>query len=79
MNPNEQQAARHTLLLVQFNQSVSSRTFYDFDSLSAAMGGVCVLYEKELKALNPKLTNITYDISDLYGYLDQLCDISLLV
>ena len=36
-------------------------------------------YEKELKVLNPKLENMTYDISDLFPYLDQLADISLMV
>ena len=71
--------SRHTLLLVQYNHSLASRTFLDFTSLAAALDGVCLLYEKELKALNPSMTNITYDISDLYSYLDQLADIALLV
>ena len=35
--------------------------------------------EKELKTLNPKVRNITYDIADLYAYLDQLQDLSCLV
>ena len=71
--------ARHTLLLVQYNLSASSRTFLDFDSVPAAMDGVCGLYEKELRALNPNQQNITYDIADLYAYVDQLADISCLV
>ena len=73
------ESARHTLLLVQFNSNLASRTFLDYESLALAMDGVCALYEKELKVLNPKVVNITYDISDLYSYLDQLADISLLV
>jgi len=40
---------------------------------------VCGLYEKELKTLNPQVRNITYDIADLYTYLDQLQDLSCLV
>ena len=68
-------AQHHTLLLVQFNTTVASRTFLDFESLSDAMNGICALYEKELKVLNPKMPNITYDISDLYAYIDQLSDI----
>ena len=76
MSPSAQ---RHTVALVQFNTSVASRTFLDYESLPAAMDGVCALYEKELKALNPTVDNITYDIADLYTYLDQLADISLLV
>ena len=70
---------RHTLMLVQFNASLSSRTFLDYASPHAAMDGVCVLYEKELQVLNPKAGSITYDISDLYTYIDQLADISLLM
>ena len=96
-------APRHTLLLLQFNSSISSRTFLDYESIDAAMDGVCHLYEKEvlacarvdlrapsahvprlgscpqLKVLNPKMANITYDISDLFSYLDQVTDISLLI
>ena len=71
--------SRHTLLLVQYNHSLASRTCLDFNSLAAALDGVCLLYEKELKALNPSMKNITYDISDLYSYLDQLADVALLV
>ena len=52
--------ARHSLLLVQYNLSASSRTFLDFESLSAAMDGVCGLYEKELRALNPNQQNTTF-------------------
>ena len=43
------------------------------------MDGICALYEKELKALNKGVTSITYDVSDLYTFLDALVDISLLV
>ena len=71
--------SRHTLLLVQYNHSLASRTFLDFNSLAAALDGVCLLYEKELKALNPSMKNITYDIADLFAYIDQLSDISCLV
>ena len=77
--PPAAQDARHTLLLVQYNNSHGSRTFLDFESQSAAMDGICGLYERELKALNPGQKNITYDVADLYTYLDQLTDISCLM
>ena len=70
---------RHSLLLVQFNSSIASRTFLDYETPAAAMDGVCLLYEKELQFLNPKVPNMTYDISDLYNYIDQLEDLSLLI
>ena len=71
--------SRHSILLVQFNTSLGSRTFIDYATLGDALDGVCALYEKELKTLNPSIANITYDIADLYAYLDQLLDVSLLV
>ena len=69
----------HTILLLQPTSQATSRTYQDFETLELALDGVCTLYEKELKALNPAVRNITYDVSDLYGYLDQLTDVSCLV
>ena len=37
------------------------------------------MYEEKLKQLNPQVRNITYDISDLYSYVDQLHDVSMLI
>ena len=37
------------------------------------------MYEHKLKELNPSVQNITYDISDLYNYIDNLHDICGLV
>ena len=69
----------HTILLLQPTSQATSRTYQDFETLELALDGVCTLYEKELKTLNPAVRNITYDVSDLYGYLDQLTDVSCLV
>ena len=46
---------------------------------SAPASGICALYEKGLKALNPNVRHITYDIADLYHYIDQLTDMTCLV
>jgi hypothetical protein len=37
------------------------------------------MYEHKLKELNPSVQHITYDIADLYNYLDSLNDICALV
>ena len=37
------------------------------------------MYEHKLKELNPSVQHITYDISDLYKYLDSLTDVCGLV
>lgn len=48
-------------------------------ALSPRVADLCALYEKELKALNPNVRNITYDVADLYTYIDQLTDLNCLV
>lgn len=51
----------------------------DFPSVGAAMDALVKMYEHKLKDLNPNVTNITYDITDLYNFLDSLHDICALV
>ncbi|TVU29291.1 hypothetical protein EJB05_20851, partial [Eragrostis curvula] len=41
--------------------------------------GICGLYERKIRDINPMVPNITYDISDLYNFIDGLADISALV
>lgn len=43
------------------------------------MDGVVKMYESKLKQLNPNMKNITYDIQELYNYIDSLTDLSALV
>ncbi|KAJ3679189.1 hypothetical protein LUZ60_017200 [Juncus effusus] len=72
-------ANRHTIILLQTTQSRASRTFIDFDSISQAIDGICGMYERKIKEMNPHLHNITYDITDLYNFIDGLADLSALV
>lgn len=46
---------------------------------SRVSAGVCQMFEKRLKEIYPNLKDITYDISDLYNYIDALADLSALV
>lgn len=41
--------------------------------------GVCGMYEKLLQDLNPGLPTLTYDVADLFGFLDSLSELSMLV
>ncbi|KAL4276882.1 hypothetical protein AHAS_Ahas20G0251600 [Arachis hypogaea] len=41
--------------------------------------GICALYERKLKELNPAIRNFSYDIADLYNFMDGLADMSALV
>jgi len=43
------------------------------------MEGVCKIYEEHLKRLNPSSPQITYDISQLFDFIDELADLSCLV
>ncbi|KAL2525417.1 Enhancer of rudimentary-like protein [Abeliophyllum distichum] len=50
------------------------------DETSGSMGnGICGLYERKLKEINPAIRNLSYDISDLYNFIDGLTDLSALV
>ncbi|EPR61318.1 putative rudimentary enhancer [Toxoplasma gondii TgCatPRC2] len=69
----------HTILLVQFSDRKDSRTYVDYESVPLALDGVCQLYEQALKATNPQLKNITYDVNDLFSYIDSLRDMCALV
>uniref|UniRef100_A0A061RH26 Enhancer of rudimentary homolog n=1 Tax=Tetraselmis sp. GSL018 TaxID=582737 RepID=A0A061RH26_9CHLO len=70
---------RHTILLIQTSPSPNTRTYRDYESISGAVDGVCQIFEQKLKELNPQLPNITYDVSDLFNYIDSLRDLSALV
>ncbi|XP_031375029.1 enhancer of rudimentary homolog isoform X1 [Punica granatum] len=70
---------KHTIVLMQPSPNRASRTFMDYESVSQAIDGICGLYERKLKELNPAIRNITYDISDLYNFIDGLADLSALV
>ena len=37
------------------------------------MEGVCKIYEEHLKRTNPNIPSITYDISQLFDFIDQVC------
>mmetsp|Transcript_3229 Transcript_3229/g.4213 ORF Transcript_3229/g.4213 Transcript_3229/m.4213 type:complete len:105 (-) Transcript_3229:152-466(-) len=72
-------ASRHTIILMQPTSHQNSRKYYDYESVSLAMDGVCALFEEQLKKKNPNVPNITYGIADLFSYLDRLHDVSALV
>jgi hypothetical protein len=58
---------------------LQTRSYMDFPGVNAAMDALVKMYEHKLKELNPTVQHITYDISDLYNYLDSLHDVCGLV
>jgi len=69
----------HTIILVQYSKDLGSRTYLTFPQEIKAMDALVKMYEHKLKELNPQVQHITYDISDLYNYLDSLTDLVALV
>ncbi|EDO29024.1 predicted protein, partial [Nematostella vectensis] len=51
----------------------------DYESLEECMEGVCKIFEEHLKRTNPNTPSITYDISQLFDFIDELTDLSCLV
>lgn len=62
----------HTILLLQANVKPECRTYTDYESVNECMEGVCKIYEEHLKITNPNLPSITYDISQLFEFIDQV-------
>uniref|UniRef100_A0A452EHN6 Enhancer of rudimentary homolog n=1 Tax=Capra hircus TaxID=9925 RepID=A0A452EHN6_CAPHI len=60
----------HTILLVQPTKRPEGRTY--------RMEGVCKMYE-HLKKMNPDSPSITYDISQLSDFTNDLADLSCVV
>ncbi|XP_037100631.1 enhancer of rudimentary homolog [Syngnathus acus] len=69
----------HTILLVQPTKKPEGRTYADYESVNECMEGVCKMYEEHLKRMNPNSPSITYDISQLFDFIDDLADLSCLV
>eukprot|EP00662_Eupelagonemidae_sp_cell21_P046630 gene46630-57416_t len=66
----------HATSLYQPTRQTNSRTFSDFENIGDAMNG---LFERRLKADHPRSADITYDVADLFKFLDSLEDLSLLL
>merc|ERR1712168_887088 len=70
---------QHTIVLIQPTKKPDGRTYSDFKTIHEAMEGVCKLFEEHLKRQNPTKPQITYDVADLFDFIDQLPDLCCLV
>ncbi|CAI8043311.1 Enhancer of rudimentary homolog [Geodia barretti] len=69
----------HTILLIQPARGHESRTYTDYETVQECLEGICKIYEEHLRQLNPHSPSITYDISQLFKFVDDLFDLSCLV
>uniref|UniRef100_A0A8R1DGV5 Enhancer of rudimentary homolog n=1 Tax=Caenorhabditis japonica TaxID=281687 RepID=A0A8R1DGV5_CAEJA len=68
----------HTILLIQTSPRLDSRTWADYESITDALDAICSMYEEFLskKAAGGP---VTYDVSQVYEFLDKLSDVSLMI
>ena len=69
----------HTILLIQTADNQLSRTYLDFPSPAQAWDTLTRMFEARLKELTPGVQKITYDVQDLFRYLDNLHDVSVMM
>lgn len=69
----------HTIVLLQATGNYQSRSYLDFPTVSAAIDAVVKMYEHKLNEMNPRAQQITYDVADLFKYIDSFNDICALV
>lgn len=72
-------SGRHTIILIQYTAAYETRSYLEFPTVPAAMDALVKMYEHKLKELNPATAHITYDISDLYNFLESLKELVGLV
>lgn len=70
----------HTIVLIQTTTSPKDKIYADFQTITSACRYICDMYEAYLcnraSTLEPTLT---YDMSELYDYIDRLLDLNILV
>jgi len=70
---------RHTIVLVQFDETRESRSYLDYDSVPDALDGICQLYEQSLKVRYPNKDSVTYDVEDLFSFVESVGDLCCFV
>ena len=65
--------------MTQRNDDPASKLWEDYDNVEDAMDGVCRMYERHLKKEYPTKKQITYDVANLFDYIQDMPDMSCLV
>lgn len=74
---NQQQTKGHVLLLLQ-PAGEKTRTYSDFDSILAAVEGLCSIFEETYKKEN-KVQDVEYEIDDVIAFFDNFDEVLLFV
>mmetsp|Transcript_35445 Transcript_35445/g.78642 ORF Transcript_35445/g.78642 Transcript_35445/m.78642 type:complete len:105 (-) Transcript_35445:2658-2972(-) len=68
----------HTILLLQTAKHDSTRFYQDFSTVSNALEGFLKMYETRLREMNPSVKSITYELSSLFQYIDDIRELVVL-
>ena len=60
---------------MQYTPNYATKTYADFETVQESMTFICDRFEKKLKKENPNSPQITYGLTDLLKYIDDLHDI----
>ena len=55
------------------------QTYSGYETINECMEGVCKIYEDHSKRTSPNIPSITYNVSQLCDFINQLADLSCLV
>uniref|UniRef100_A0A182QJV6 Enhancer of rudimentary homolog n=1 Tax=Anopheles farauti TaxID=69004 RepID=A0A182QJV6_9DIPT len=62
----------HVILFVQSGAHPNTRTFCDYETIHDFLDHVCTVYENVLRQGNPHKDTITYNMEQLFGFIDEI-------
>ncbi|KAK8796958.1 hypothetical protein WA588_001083 [Blastocystis sp. NMH] len=72
------QPGKHTILFVQ-REGPQTRTYYDFPTVTQCMAFIIDMFQRELIRVNPTIKKLSYQVSDIYRYIDALPEFNMLI
>jgi len=69
----------HVVLLTQHDKNPRSKIWSEYKSLSQALDGVIEMFEKELEKSSHGKSEISYDVQQLFAYVDKLKDLRVMM
>eukprot|EP00933_Yihiella_yeosuensis_P043189 TRINITY_DN37927_c0_g1_i1.p1 TRINITY_DN37927_c0_g1~~TRINITY_DN37927_c0_g1_i1.p1 ORF type:complete len:168 (-),score=26.17 TRINITY_DN37927_c0_g1_i1:237-740(-) len=69
----------HTIILVQYSDRASSKTYSEHSGVTSAMDAFCQMYEQVLKSEMGNQAQAKYTVEDLWSFIDSLSDLVCLV
>lgn len=69
----------HTILLLQTTSKPESRSWSDYDTVTQCLEAVCKVYEEHLKRTRRADESHSYDVAELFDFIDRLGDVTCMV